>query len=65
SSSSDDDDDDAALNPVLVGTKMVERVVNMRKLAPPDSSSLLLNPKKAGFGRSLSKKSLEMAIRHM
>lgn len=57
-----------------MGTKMVERVVNMRKLAPPKqddyvsggsnsrkSSSL----EKTGFGRSLSKKSLDMAIRHM
>ncbi|KAJ0089223.1 hypothetical protein Patl1_31664 [Pistacia atlantica] len=64
------------VNPGLMGTKMVERVVNMRKLAPPkqgnngfshsnsagkSSSSL----DSSGFGRSLSKKSLDMALRHM
>ncbi|KAL1545499.1 cell wall protein DAN4-like isoform X1 [Salvia divinorum] len=66
----DDDDDD--VNPVLMGTKMVERVVNSRKLAPPkqDEEIFLENPKRSshenlGFGRSLSKKSLDMAIRHM
>lgn len=60
------------VNPVLMGTKMVERVVNMRKLAPPkqDEHISLENPKKSshensGFGRSLSKRSLDMAIRHM
>ncbi|KAI3474729.1 hypothetical protein Pfo_029914 [Paulownia fortunei] len=60
------------VNPVLIGTKMVERVVNMRKLAPPkqDGYISLDNPRKSslensGFGRSLSKKSLDMAIRHM
>ncbi|CAN0909736.1 hypothetical protein LINGRAHAP2_LOCUS25935 [Linum grandiflorum] len=65
-----------SVNPVVVGTKMVERVINMRKLAPPrlddkhsphgnlsvKSSS---SPDSSGFGRSLSKKSLDMAIRHM
>ncbi|XP_075474433.1 uncharacterized protein LOC142505359 isoform X2 [Primulina tabacum] len=63
-------DDD--VNPVLIGSKMVERVVNMRKLAPPkqDEHSSHDNSKKSshdnsGFGRSLSKKSLDMAIRHM
>ncbi|KAI3899788.1 hypothetical protein MKW92_021903 [Papaver armeniacum] len=64
------------VNPVLMGTQMVERVVNMRKLNPPkpddprsahnnstgkSSSSL----DSSGFGRSLSKKSLDMAMRHM
>ncbi|KAK4432291.1 hypothetical protein Salat_0991200 [Sesamum alatum] len=59
------------VNPVLIGTKMVDRVVNMRKLAPPkDEYVTNENPKKSsqensGFGRSLSKKSLDMAIRHM
>ncbi|XAR68829.1 hypothetical protein NMG60_11000206 [Bertholletia excelsa] len=63
------------VNPVLIGTKMVERVVNMRKLAPPkqdDSFSKSNNSGKSsssqensGFGRSLSKKSLDMALRHM
>ncbi|XP_073289272.1 uncharacterized protein [Primulina huaijiensis] len=60
------------VNPVLIGSKMVERVVNMRKLAPPkqDEHSTHDNSKKSshensGFGRSLSKKSLDMAIRHM
>ncbi|OVA06502.1 hypothetical protein BVC80_479g91 [Macleaya cordata] len=64
------------VSPVLMGTQMVERVVNMRKLAPPkqddqrsthnnstgkSSSSL----DSSGFGRTLSKKSLDMAMRHM
>ncbi|KAJ4844554.1 hypothetical protein Tsubulata_035223 [Turnera subulata] len=63
------------VNPVLIGTKMVERVINMRKLAPPkpdDKHSPLGNlsgksssPDSSGFGRTLSKKSLDMAIRHM
>ncbi|XP_047319922.1 serine/arginine repetitive matrix protein 2 [Impatiens glandulifera] len=63
------------ISPVLIGTKMVERVINMRKLAPPrqdDRHSPLSNfsgksssPDGSGFGRSLSKKSLDMAIRHM
>ncbi|XP_073034149.1 uncharacterized protein [Primulina eburnea] len=59
------------VNPVLIGSKMVERVVNMRKLAPPKQEhSFHDNSKKSshdnsGFGRSLSKKSLDMAIRHM
>lgn len=64
-----------SVNPVLIGTKMVERVVNMRKLAPSkhnnyesqDNSSgkPSLSIGNSGFGRSLSKKSLDMAIRHM
>ncbi|KAL0451034.1 UNVERIFIED_CONTAM: hypothetical protein Slati_1659800 [Sesamum latifolium] len=61
------------VNPVLMGTQMVERVVNMRKLAPPKQDDEYISndrPKKpslgnSGFGRSLSKKSLDMAIRHM
>ncbi|KAI3447771.1 hypothetical protein Pfo_004436 [Paulownia fortunei] len=60
------------VNPVLMGTKMVDRVVNMRKLAPPKQDEYVSqeNPRKSsqensGFGRSLSKKSLDMAIRHM
>ncbi|XP_021732445.1 mucin-19-like [Chenopodium quinoa] len=62
------------VSPVVIGTKMVERVINMRKLAPPrqdDKHSPGLSgksgssPDSSGFGRSLSKKSLDMAIRHM
>lgn len=62
------------VNPVLVGTKMVERVVNMRRLAPPkdnqpsnenSTNKSSLSQDNSGFGRSLSKKSLDMAIRHM
>uniref|UniRef100_A0A1J3F6F3 Zonadhesin n=1 Tax=Noccaea caerulescens TaxID=107243 RepID=A0A1J3F6F3_NOCCA len=64
------------VSPVLMGTKMVERVINMRKLAPPrpddnkssphgNLSAKSSSPDSAGFGRSLSKKSLDMAIRHM
>ncbi|KAK7385758.1 hypothetical protein VNO78_31603 [Psophocarpus tetragonolobus] len=64
-----------SVSPVVMGTKMVERVINMRKLAPPrlddkNSSHNLSgksssSPDSSGFGRSLSKKSLDMAIRHM
>ncbi|KAF5750840.1 mucin-17-like [Tripterygium wilfordii] len=56
------------VNPVLIGTKMVERVVNMRKLAPPkqdDTRSAHNNLSGKSFGRTLSKKSLDMALRHM
>lgn len=63
------------VSPGLVGTKMVERVINMRKLAPPrqddkhsphsNLSGKSSSPDSAGFGRTLSKKSLDMAIRHM
>ncbi|KAL4575025.1 hypothetical protein LXL04_021865 [Taraxacum kok-saghyz] len=67
-------------SPGLYGTKMVERVINMRKLAPPKKdndnynhkhsphgnlSAKSSSPESSGFGRSLSKKSLDMAIRHM
>ncbi|XP_038701576.1 zonadhesin-like isoform X1 [Tripterygium wilfordii] len=63
------------VNPVLIGTKMVERVVNMRKLAPPKQddthsthtnlSGKSINLDRTCFGRTLSKKSLDMALRHM
>ncbi|CAI9773989.1 unnamed protein product [Fraxinus pennsylvanica] len=63
------------VSPVLYGTKMVERVINMRKLAPPKQddkhsphsnlSGKSSSPESTGFGRTLSKKSLDMAIRHM
>ncbi|XP_027187754.1 uncharacterized protein [Cicer arietinum] len=64
------------VSPVLMGTKMVERVINMRKLAPPSpdvknsphrnlSGKSSSSPDSTGFGRTLSKKSLDMAIRHM
>lgn len=63
------------VSPVVMGTKMVERVINMRKLAPPRldnknsphnlSGKSSSSPDSSGFGRSLSKKSLDMAIRHM
>ncbi|KAG4923304.1 hypothetical protein GLYMA_18G028700v4 [Glycine max] len=64
------------VSPVVMGTKMVERVINMRKLVPPmieDKNSPRSNlsgksassPDSSGFGRTLSKKSLDMAIRHM
>ncbi|RWR78784.1 nascent polypeptide-associated complex subunit alpha, muscle-specific form-like protein isoform X1 [Cinnamomum micranthum f. kanehirae] len=65
-----------SVSPVLIGTKMVERVINMRRLAPPrqdDQRSAngnlagkpLSSPDSTGFGRNLSKKSLDMALRHM
>ncbi|CAI0415979.1 unnamed protein product [Linum tenue] len=66
-----------SVSPVLMGTKMVERVINMRKLAPPSKqddnrhsphgnlSAKSSSPDSSGFGRTLSKKSLDMAIRHM
>ncbi|KAL5222055.1 hypothetical protein ABZP36_026768 [Zizania latifolia] len=64
------------VNPVQMGNKMVERVVNMRRLVPPkhDDQQSGLNslsgkssnsPDSSGFGRTLSKKSLDMALRHM
>ncbi|KAJ3693688.1 hypothetical protein LUZ60_009168 [Juncus effusus] len=75
----------SAENPVAIGNKMVERVVNMRRLAPPkrdggESGGLgggtggtgqmgrvtsAGSPDGNGFGRNLSKKSLDMALRHM
>lgn len=67
----DGDDDDS---PIVIGTKMVERVVNMRKLAPPKHEDPSANNNSygkysssgsTGFGSTLSKKSLDMAIRHM
>ncbi|KAG2595772.1 hypothetical protein PVAP13_5KG096100 [Panicum virgatum] len=64
------------VNPVQMGNKMVERVVHMRRLVPPkhDDQRSSLNsisgkssnsPDSSGFGRTLSKKSLDMALRHM
>ncbi|XP_050214236.1 uncharacterized protein LOC126665455 isoform X2 [Mercurialis annua] len=63
------------VNPVMMGTKMVERVVNMRKLAPSklddyhsthnNSAGKTSCLDSSGFGRTLSKKSLDMAMRHM
>ncbi|XP_072986026.1 uncharacterized protein [Typha latifolia] len=63
-------------NPIQIGNKMVERVVNMRRLVPPKqddqrsnhnniSGKSSVSPDGAGFGRTLSKKSLDMALRHM
>ncbi|KAL0666423.1 hypothetical protein Bca4012_029127 [Brassica carinata] len=51
------------VNPVLMGTQMVERVVNMRKLPPPKQDDSI----SSSFGRtlSLSRSSLDMALRHM
>ncbi|CAH9089017.1 unnamed protein product [Cuscuta epithymum] len=64
------DEDAVMMNPVQVGTKMVERVVNMRKLAPPKhaddpSKKSSLSHRGSSFGTSFSKMSLDMAIRHM
>ncbi|XP_059317911.1 uncharacterized serine-rich protein C215.13-like [Lycium ferocissimum] len=64
------------VSPGMVGTKMVERVVNMRKLAPPAKQDNKHSPRNnlyahsssldsSGFGRTMSKKSLDMAMRHM
>ncbi|URE37495.1 Retrotransposon protein [Musa troglodytarum] len=64
------------VNPIIIGNKMVERIVNMRRLAPPKQDDQRsshnnlfgkssLSPDGAGFGRTLSKKSLDMALRHM
>lgn len=57
------------VNPGLMGTKMVERVVNMRKLAPPkqgdDNANNSVGKSQGNLGRTLSKTSLDMAIRHM
>ncbi|KAL1193639.1 hypothetical protein V5N11_017534 [Cardamine amara subsp. amara] len=49
------------VNPVLMGAQMVERVVNMRKLPPPKQDDNM----SSGFGRTLSRSSLDMALRHM
>ena len=66
--------DNDNVSPVVIGTKMVERVVNMRKLAPPKqddhhsahaTGKSTSAPDSSGFGRTLSKKSLDMALRHM
>ncbi|KAM7256947.1 hypothetical protein ACFE04_012688 [Oxalis oulophora] len=65
--------DEDHVSPVVMGSKMVERVVNMRKLAPPKQADLFSShgigkcssTESLGFGRNLSKKSLEMAMRHM
>ncbi|CAM8960708.1 unnamed protein product [Rhodiola kirilowii] len=61
-----------SVNPILMGTRMVDRVMNMRKLPPPQddkspslSGKSASSPDSSGFGRNLSKKSLDMAIRHM
>ncbi|MCL7037713.1 hypothetical protein MKW94_028076, partial [Papaver nudicaule] len=60
-------------NPALAGTKMVDRV-NMRRLAPPKQDDMRTRNNPVGksspllgsnFGRSLSGKSLDMAMRHM
>jgi hypothetical protein len=58
-----------------MGNKMVERVVNMRKLGPPrltESNGRGTGNGKAnsafnslGYGRNLSKSSIDMALRHM
>ncbi|KAG6531296.1 mucin-5AC-like isoform X2 [Zingiber officinale] len=66
----------ANVNPIAIGNKMVELTVNMRRLVPlkqhdyrSTNSSLStrssLSPGSTGFGRSLSKQSLDMAFRHM
>ncbi|XP_010486450.1 PREDICTED: mucin-5AC [Camelina sativa] len=62
-----------SLSPVAMGNKMVERVVNMRKLGPPrltesggrgtGKSNSAFNS--LGYGRNLSKSSIDMALRHM
>ncbi|XP_028764327.1 uncharacterized protein LOC114722460 [Neltuma alba] len=60
-------------SPDMIGTKMVERIVNMRKLVRPKldaghhSAEHNTSGKsdRSGFGRSLSNKSLDMAMRHM
>ncbi|XP_022931827.1 TRIO and F-actin-binding protein-like [Cucurbita moschata] len=66
--------DENEVSPVVMGTKMVERVVNMRKLAPPKQGSYRSSSgdpsskssiDATGFGRTLSNKSLDMALRHM
>ncbi|KAF8052820.1 hypothetical protein N665_1503s0014 [Sinapis alba] len=62
-----------SFSPVAMGNKMVERVVNMRKLGPPRltenvgrgtvRSNSAFNS--LGYGRNLSKSSIDMALRHM
>ncbi|XP_077222475.1 uncharacterized protein LOC143856215 isoform X2 [Tasmannia lanceolata] len=65
-----------SVSPVVLGNKMVERVVNQRRLAPPKQDDQRSahdyrigkpspSPDSTGFGRTLSKKSIDMALRHM
>lgn len=65
-----------SVSPVVIGSKMVERVVNLRRLAPPKQDGprshhssangrSASSPESSGFGRTMSKKSLDMAMRHM
>eukprot|EP01018_Ginkgo_biloba_P033846 Gb_23642 [translate_table: standard] len=69
--------------PSVLGSKMVEKVINARRSFPqrqedqvptrPSASTLqnkrtvksISSPDSTGFGRTLSKKSLDMALRHM
>ncbi|CAH8356443.1 unnamed protein product [Eruca vesicaria subsp. sativa] len=62
-----------SFSPVAMGNKMVERVVNMRKLGPPrlteNGGRGIVKSNSAfnslGYGRNLSKSSIDMALRHM
>lgn len=70
-------DDDGLISPVAMGDQMAERAVNMRKLAPPrltenrgrggggGSTAGKSSSGSDGFGRNLSKSSIDMALRHM
>ncbi|KAL8208783.1 hypothetical protein R6Q57_008195 [Mikania cordata] len=63
-------DDD--VNPVLMGAKMVERVVNMRKLAPPNQHNIFnqnnaseKSQDNSGIGRLLSRNRSIWPLRHL
>ncbi|ESQ40086.1 hypothetical protein EUTSA_v10013437mg [Eutrema salsugineum] len=64
--------DGGLISPVAKGDQMVERVVNVRKLAPPrltenggrGGKKLSSESDGLGFGRNLSKSSFDMALRH-
>ncbi|XP_077236840.1 uncharacterized protein LOC143878433 [Tasmannia lanceolata] len=65
-----------SVSPVLIGNKMVKRIVNQRRLAPPKqdkqpsnhnnaAGKSSLSPDSTLFGRTLSKESLDISFRHM
>lgn len=69
-------DDGGLISHVAKGNQKVERVVNMRKLAPPrltesggrggiSAGKSSSGSDGLGFGRNLSKSSIDMALRHM
>ncbi|XP_013619574.1 PREDICTED: uncharacterized protein DDB_G0271670 [Brassica oleracea var. oleracea] len=66
-------DEGELISPVAKGAQMIERVVSVRKLAPPrltekggsNAGKSSSGADGVGFGRNLSKSSFDMALRHM